>query len=280
MIRRILVGLGAPGFVPAETQTAIQLAERYRAELTGIVLEDLDRIDFVGPVPMGAAESARLLRNRRHEEVREQAEQARAYFDSTCRAAGVRFHVAAVDSQGGMESLIQHARYHDLTVCGLRGIFQTGPQADAPGYAAERLAQLVSGGVRPIIAVAQQPRDVRRVLIAYSGSMESAKTMKQFVQFHPWLGVTLRIVVFGHTDAIASQLLSEAEIYCRAHGLLPELLHVPGSPREQILPVAADWNADLIVLGNSARNLLLRKVLGETALHVMQCADRPLFLSQ
>ncbi len=35
----------------------------------------------------------------------------------------------------------------------------------------------------------------------------------------------------------------------------------------------------LIVVGNSAKNLLLRRIFGETALQVIQNADRPLFLA-
>jgi nucleotide-binding universal stress UspA family protein len=44
--------------------------------------------------------------------------------------------------------------------------------------------------------------------------------------------------------------------------------------------MATLWQADMIVLGNSARSLLMKRVLGETALHIIRNADRPLFLSQ
>ncbi len=40
------------------------------------------------------------------------------------------------------------------------------------------------------------------------------------------------------------------------------------------------WQADMIVLGNSAKNLLRRRVLGETALHAIRESTLPLFLSQ
>ena len=56
--------------------------------------------------------------------------------------------------------------------------------------------------------------------------------------------------------------------------------YCPGSPKERLLPEAADWEADMIVIGNSARSLLSRKLFGETALHVIRNADRPLFLCQ
>jgi nucleotide-binding universal stress UspA family protein len=50
--------------------------------------------------------------------------------------------------------------------------------------------------------------------------------------------------------------------------------------RKRVLPYAAQWGADLIVAGNSAKNLLLRRALGETALNLITQADRHLFLAQ
>ena len=52
------------------------------------------------------------------------------------------------------------------------------------------------------------------------------------------------------------------------------------SPRTGVLDYADTWDADLIVMGNSAKNLLRRKVFGETALHTISNAEVPLFLAQ
>ncbi len=92
--------------------------------------------------------------------------------------------------------------------------------------------------------------------------------------------MTLRIVTFQHSLDKGERLCEEADAYCRAHGLEPEIHYSPGLPVECLLPDAADWAADMIVIGNSARRLLLRKLFGETALHVIRNADLPLFLCQ
>lgn len=280
MVRRILVGLGATAFARSEVLHAVELAQRYNAELTGVTVVDLRRLDHVGPVPIGADAAASQLRSRRHEDAHRHVEEAIATFVSACREAGVRHHVKHEERADAFDLLISEGRYHDLVVLGLHGVFEGGLLQEAPGEASETLARLISSGVRPIVAVAEQYRPIRKVLIAYSGSMESAKTMKQFAQFRPWLSAAVRVVVFNHTPERASRLLRGAEEFLHAHGIAAEVLHVPGLPHDQILPHAADWNADLIVLGNSAKNLMLRRVLGETALRVMRAADRPLFLSQ
>jgi len=87
-------------------------------------------------------------------------------------------------------------------------------------------------------------------------------------------------VTFQSSEEKSRQLLNDASEYCRAHGLSVQTESNPGSPKDFLLPIATYWQADMIVLGNSARNLLMKQVLGETALHIIRNADRPLFLCQ
>lgn len=280
MIRRILLGLSGSEFTRSEIQYAVELADRYGAEVTGVTVVAVDKMDWVGPVPLGAGGAARELRESRQQEAHEHLERSVALFEQTARDASVRHQVKREERRDAFDLLISEGRYHDLTICGLRSIFESAHVGEARGESGETLARLIASGVRPLLAVAPTYRPIRKVLVTYSGSMESAKTLRQFLQLHPFRGVALRVAVFNHTEEKAARLLAGAEQYCRAHGFAPELIHVPGSPKDQILPFASDWNADLIVLGNSAKNFLLRRVLGETALHVMQASNVPLFLSQ
>ncbi len=140
--------------------------------------------------------------------------------------------------------------------------------------------RLVREGVRPIFAVADEVRPIRRALIAYSGSMESAKTMKRFVQLRLWPDLKLRIVTFGDDQESAEGLLSEAAQYCRIHGYDPEIEYLPGSSKSELLLHADAWDADVIVIGSSARRLLRHRLFGETALSVIRDSARPLFLAQ
>ena len=131
-----------------------------------------------------------------------------------------------------------------------------------------------------MVVVTKEDRPIQRVLIAYSGSMQSAKTMRRFVQMQLWPNASLRIVTFSKDAAAGDERLEHAAEYCRAHGLDPQIECVRSPSLGQLLPYAREHNSDLIVLGNSARNMLLRKILGETALDVMRNTDRSLFLAQ
>lgn len=279
MIKRILVSLGGTGFSSVAIRRAVELAQIHEAQLTAVTVADIKRLRRVGPVPAGAGAAARDLREHRLQVTQKRVDEAIGEFESACNAAGVKYGVKR--EQGDpFHLMLSCARYHDLMIFGLRGIFDYGILGDSDYKPSDVLTRLIAGGVRPLIANAEEYRPIRRVLIAYSGSVESAKTMRRFIQFRLWSEMALRIVTFQNSREKGEQLCAEAAEYCGFHGLEPEVRCCPGSPKERLLSEAADWQADMIVLGSSARSLLSRRVFGETALHVIRKADRPLFLGQ
>ena len=274
MIRRILVVLAGPRFTPSAIRTAVDLAERHGAQVTGLGVLDRRKLDYVGPVPPGALAHAERLRAHRVAVRREAVAAAVGTFRDACEAAGVRYEV--VEEEGdACKSVTSHSRYHDLTIFGLRGLLKCHVEADQSEAA---LARLTGGGVRPILAVAEEPRPIRRVLVAYSGSVGSAKAMRCFLHLDPWPDIRLRIVTCHASREEAARLLADAAEYCRAHGQEVETGRVTGLPGREILAEAARWDADLVVAGNGARSLGRRRHVGETALHLMRRWGRLLFL--
>ncbi|NOY30246.1 MAG: universal stress protein [Planctomycetes bacterium] len=275
MIKRILVGLGSLDYARSATAKAIELAKSHEAELTGVTLFDVDRLDSTGPVPIGAGQLAKELRDSRLDDASAIIRAAEVHFLAECKKSGVR-HSLQHEKGDPMASLVSLTRYHDLVVCGLRSLFEHGVVDEPP----DELAMLVKEGVRPLLAVSDKDGPIRKVLIAYSGSMESAKTMRRFVHLRMWPEAKLKIVTFQQQAEAGEALLAKAVEYCQAHGLEPETEYISKPPRDHLLPYAEDWGADLIVLGNSAKNMLLRRILGDTALHIMRNAELPLFLAQ
>jgi nucleotide-binding universal stress UspA family protein len=274
VIKRILVGLGGTPYTPVAIERAVALARHHGAFLTAITFRAQGWQAEAARVPGAPATSGDAMR--RGQVTGEIIEKAIAAFESACSGAEIP-HAVKLETGKPLDLFVSAARYHDLMVLGLRSIFEYDVSAMRPK---DELARLVSAGVRPIIAVSQQFRPIQRVLIAYSGSMESAKAMKQFIQLRLWSQVELKIVTFHRSEDRARELLHEASDYCRAHDFHVATEWNPGVPKETLLPLATYWRADMIVMGNSARGLLLRKTLGETSLHLIRSADRPLFLSQ
>jgi len=181
-------------------------------------------------------------------------------------AAGIKHRTHREEASEPFQLMISMARYHDLMIFGLRSIFEYGMATEDPR---DTLVRLVSAGVRPIIAVSEHYRP-----------KQIFGTLKRFIQFCPWPNVEIKIMTFKPSEDVARQLLQDASEYCRAHGFTVETEDNPGIPKDLLFVAASLWGADLLVIGNSARNLLLKRILGETALDVIQNADRPLFLCQ
>jgi nucleotide-binding universal stress UspA family protein len=197
-------------------------------------------------------------------------------FEVACETANLKYRIVA-ESGDAFTKLVDLARYHDLMVFGLRSVFEYDFVAGDPE---SLLIRLVSAGVRPLIAVSEQFRSISRVLIAYSGSMQSAKAMKRFVQMRLWPDAELKIVTFHPSDDQAFELLQAAQDYCRAHGFRVCHQSNPGDPKGLLLAAATLWQADMLVMGNSSRSVLLRKVLGDTLLATLRDTEIPLFLAQ
>jgi nucleotide-binding universal stress UspA family protein len=277
MIKRILVGLGGTPYTTVAIERAVKLAKQCDAEITGVTVVNFERIATVGLVPKGVLNTARELAKERVRVTRDAVEDAIGALESACTAEGIKYRVKREEREDPFDLMISLARYHDLMIFGLRSIFEYDISFED---SQDTLARLIAAGVRPIIAVSERFRPIQKVMIAYSGSMESAKTMKRFVQLHLWPDAALKIVNFQSNEEKARQLLNDAAEYCRAHGFHVEHDSNPGSTKDFILPMATLWQADMIVLGNSSGGLLLKRLIGETALHIIRNADRPLFLSQ
>ncbi|MHC4217676.1 MAG: universal stress protein, partial [Planctomycetota bacterium] len=209
------------------------------------------------------------------QQTQQQVEETIANFQAACAEVGLAGEVVR-ESGNPYDTLISVWRYHDLVVAGLRGLFEYGVLHEPDDV----LIRLISKGVRPILAVARHYRPIHRVLVAYGGSMESAKAFKRFVQLGLWPDMSIKIVCFDRSQEEADELLENAAAYFEAHGHEVERQRVEGSPRDLMLDHAAEWKADLIVMGSASRARLLQHLLGDTTLHALRHAEIPLFLTR
>jgi len=96
----------------------------------------------------------------------------------------------------------------------------------------------------------------------------------------PFTTVALQIAHFKEGSEKELFLLKVAAEFCDAHGFEVKTDAVEGRARSDLLPVARENVADLIVMGNSVNKALLKRLLADTVLDTIKSADRPLFLSQ
>jgi nucleotide-binding universal stress UspA family protein len=270
MMKRLLVGLAGTTYTPVAIQRAVSLAQLHEAQITGVTLVNTNRDERPSLSGRESKQDQRMVI------LRSDIEQSVTDFEMACQSAHVKYRIVK-ESHDPFSQLVDLARYHDLMIFGLRSVFTYDFLAGDPQ---SLLIRLVGAGVRPLLAVSEDFRSISRVLIAYSGSMESAKAMKRFVQMRLWPDVHLKIFTFHPSDDKANELLRDAEDYCRGHDFNVCQESNPGDPNVLLLAAAALWRADMIVMGNSARSIMLRKVLGDTLLETIRHTKIPLFLAQ
>lgn len=275
MLKRILIGLGGTPFTTVAIQRAVELAEEHGARLKAVTVVNPDQICKLGPVPAGAGAYARKMCQNRLEVTQTQVEASVETLQQRCEQSKVPLSIER-ETGDSFALMIDHARYHDLTIFGLRSLFEYQLAKDP----IKDLLRLLSKGVRPIIAVSEKFREIKRVMIAYNGSMESANAMQHFLRMNLWPAAELNIVTVGDDQAKSHQLLSAAADYCSDHGYTAKTHHRTGKAAEELLRSTEQLDIDMVVMGNSARSILVRKVLGDTVLKTLIEVDRPVFLSQ
>lgn len=278
MIKRILIGFGNSATIPAEIEHAVELARFHGAQVTALTSVEVGdhRAAAANPAsPLSAAGWARELAHEQHEIVCEETANAVECFREACEQAGIKYGVQTLGTKP-FEEIVALSRYFDLFVCSAKRIFESSI-LDANSDA---LVRLVANGVRPILAVQDEFQPIRRVLVAYTGSVDSAKTMKKFIQSQLWPVLSLRVVAIEQSEHESRRLLNDAADYCRAHGYEPEVGCLAANGSHELLQHAADWKADAIVVGNSDRGVLSRLVFRDTSLDIIRDAGCALFLAQ
>ena len=118
-------GPGRNPFYRCCIERAFELAKLNGAFITGVTVVDIKRLKQVGPVPPGGGAHAAKLRDKRLAVTEEQAEKAIEKFKQTAK----EFNIAAkIERETGdpFESMIARSRYNDLTIFGLKSLFDYG----------------------------------------------------------------------------------------------------------------------------------------------------------
>lgn len=272
--KRILVALSGTPFTPTAVRYATELARANDAAITGVTIVDQALSDGGSEPVGGGARKAAAIASQRLAITQERIEQEIASFETACRVAEVQY---VVDRETGepLDLLCSLARYHDLVVIGLRGLFEYGVVRNPD----DAVSRLVARGVRPILAVSEVHRPVRRALVAYDGSVEAAKAMKHFVQGRLWPNATIEIACAPLDGLDTATLVADAAEYCRSHGFEATTHLLTGKAGDALLARAEETGADVVVAGSTRRSRIAQFILGDTALKLLRDADVPVFIS-
>jgi nucleotide-binding universal stress UspA family protein len=257
---------------------AIWFARKLGARLHALYVTDIRLLegpwiaDLSGAV--GAQPYAALLPQLQQIQ-REKAATILAAAEKRCHDAGVACETAH-ETGTLVQVLLGREEHTDMVVLGQRGEHA----AWSGGILGSSVERVVRASVKPCLVTPEKFRQIRRMLIAFDGSVESGKALRAGLTLAPILGVDVTITTvaaLGGEDA-ASEILHKAKQQAHDAGVEAQLEVLHGDPETQILQVRETIGADLIVMGAYGHTRVRELILGSTTSHVLRKSDVPVLL--
>ena len=270
MIKRILVAIGGIRANPGSNFWAANVAQRLQASVTVIPLMDAGSWTRQMPPMMTSGHAARVLESRPWEAAHEGFARLREQCESVYTPASIPWELAEAGN-APWDFLVRESQFHDLVILGLDDAYDP---VMIPSFF-EAVGVLLGDGASPLLCVPPAPREIGKVLIAFSGTAASARALKRYAHSRLWEEAPVEVVCQNNSCAEAHSHLRQAGQFLRAHGRTAETTVLSGRAPD-LCRYAMESGADLIVAGSSHRNRfgietgseVLRGLLAQTVLPV------------
>ncbi len=273
--KTILVHIDAGKRCPARIEIAIALARQYDAHLIG--LNALTSVELPGYMLAGVGgASIAEIRKRNTDEL---TASAKAVFSKAVSAAGLTTAEWRESGRDAVDAVTLHGRYADLIVIGQP--WAEDSSGVGSGFA-ERVA-LEAG--RPVLMVpyAGNFRTVgKRIFVGWNGSREATRAITDAIPFLQRAESVQVIVINPQAGEHGAMPGSDIALYLARHGVNVEVFMDNADQKDvgnEILSRAADFGADLIVMGAYGHSRFTEMVMGGASRTVIDSMTVPVLLS-
>ncbi|GIW41688.1 MAG: universal stress protein UspA [Candidatus Binatia bacterium] len=279
MIKTILVGLDGSDHARTAARYALWLAEKFRAQVTGLHVVDIVSIEgsFFHDISGSLGFEPYLdFSSKMREALQERGKTLLEAFRKQAEEAGIRAETVLAMGVVANE-ICERAKTADLVVIGHRGVnekFSTG----LLGSTAESVTRKCP---KPLWVSTMQFSEVRRPLLAYDGSQRAAAAMAAAAEFCATLSLPLTVLNVNRDENQGRQILREAEAYLTPYGLEVHFeLQQTGNAPERIANYIREQRHDLLFIGAYGHSRIIEMVLGSTTEYVLRNSACPVFLSR
>lgn len=203
-----------------------------------------------------------------------------ARFCEQAAALGLRSFEPVVEVEDPVPSAIVHARRADLVVVGQH---EAGSDSGVPPDLPQ---QVLIHGARPVLVLPYAGAPATpgsRVLVAWDGGREAARAIADALPFlHRAAAVQLAVFESaGETRAPALPPGADILPWLSRHGIAAEAVRVPTpiDTGNALLSHAADFGAELIVMGGYGHSRFRETVLGGVTRTVLRQMTVPVLMS-
>jgi nucleotide-binding universal stress UspA family protein len=256
---------------------AARLARRYPAEVLGTYI--------VPTHELTATESAvlppELVRARQASSAKAQAD-AEERFRGAMKSGAVAMSTWLAPAGDPVEAAVTRSRYADFAVVG-----QPKPGSPDTKFLAGLASAVVMESGRPTLVVPYigAGRTLgERVLIAWKDSRESARAVADALPLLKDAKEVLAIAVTPRVDETVHEYVSDKAVegFLRRHGIAASVKRMTAqdiAAGEYLLSRAADFGADLIVMGGYSRPRFSRLVWGSVTSLMLESMTVPVLMS-
>jgi len=274
--KTILVHLDAGARCPARVEIATRLARRFDAHLVGLNALTVSEL----PGYVLAAAGGVPIADIQQRAADEQAARAKSVFDCAVAAAGVASTEWRTSGLDAVDAVTLHGRYADLIVAGQP---EAGDEASGVDRGFAGQATLEAG--RPLLIVPYAGSfDTlgTRILVGWNASREATRAVTDAIPFLQQAERVEVITINPENGEHGAMPGSDIALYLARHGIRVEV-HVDSGvdidDGDELLSRAADFGADLIVMGAYGHSRFRETVLGGVSRTVLATMTVPVLLS-
>lgn len=270
--RNILVQVDTKAGSKARLEAAVDTANRFKAELTGMFLKAAAlRPELADDL---SAETVQKLEDERAAASIKNAKAAKASFtEATKGMAGAQWLEFDGDHD---DDIIDCTRFYDLT------IFQSvaGVEHSRNVILAEQIAMGSGGPVMILPVGGYKPQLGSKIMIAYKDTRESARVLRDGF---PFLTQAKEVhFVLAGRDA-EKDIPDRLKNHLKAHGITQWKVHVnraDDAPTGEVIRRHIDMiGADMVMMGLYGHNRIAEYVFGGVSRNILTELHQPLFVS-
>lgn len=273
--RTIVVHADRAPNAEARITLAAAIASREEAHLVGAAMTGMPRSMLAGRSYEGSGVFLADYLRRAEERVQQALDQ----FRGLAGRLGVSSYETRSSNDDEYAGLCMQARYADLLVLGQAadaGSNEGSLLPDLPDY-------VILNCGRPVLLVPRAgrfPAIGKRVMVAWNGSIEAAKAVTAALPLLRNARQVTLAVLGDSADTLGEAPGSDIALYLARHGVTVEVLRrpEPADPGKAILSLAADFNADLLVMGAYGHSRFREMMLGGATRTILATATLPVFM--
>ena len=276
MIKSILIPTDGSAYSKVALEYGIHLAERFVAKITGLHVVD-DR-DLEGPLLSDIAGSLGFTPYQNYlpkfrKVLEDRGDVILEAFRNSCQQKSIRPKVKRVS--GTVPGMIaEEAKKVDLVIIAQRGEHERW----SSGLLGSTTESVVRRSPRPVLVTPASFRELRNILVAYDGSIESNQALKttceNFALGETWLKA---VIVTGDTGKF-EDLTQEIEAFVSPYQIDVDVECLRGEAAKEILRYAEESRIDLIVMGAFGHSRIHDLILGGTTAYIIRNTTLPVLL--